>query len=395
MDWGPLLLLAVGIALPTGPEDEGPAPSPEAGRPERHEAMVALSFGEGPRSYWLFEPSEPRPEGPAPVVVFCHGWMSTNPGLYGAWIAHLTRRGHVVIYPRYQDDWSTPPADFLPNALEAVRDALVVLETAPGHVRPDRSRFVLVGHSAGGNLAAQLAALASELGLPEPKALACILPGEVLPAAGPDFGLIPSTTALVVAACEEDMIVGDGRARQIFLGASAIADDHKEFILLRSDRKADPPLVADHAAATGGLGWLDNGEGPFRALQMDLATVDRLDTAVLWKAVDLAIEAGFNGKKLDDLTMRGARFQFLGQRGDGLPIRPPLVDDDLARIPRVVPAHGLRLVQWPSTFFEPLSRPERSLGIDPVEVLPAVAAAGGGTELVAPDPEATPGPVTP
>ena len=106
-------------------------------------------FGRGARSYWLFEPAEPTPES-APVVVFHHGWLAVNPAAYGAWIEHLVRSGQVVIFPRYQADGFTRPADFLPNALAAVRDALDVLETSPGHVRPDRRRFALIGHSAGG-----------------------------------------------------------------------------------------------------------------------------------------------------------------------------------------------------------------------------------------------------
>ena len=71
------------------------------------------------------------------MVVFNHGWFAVNPGVYGAWIEHLVRSGRIVISPRYQRDWSTPPADFLPNALAAVRDALDVLATVAG-ARPAR-----------------------------------------------------------------------------------------------------------------------------------------------------------------------------------------------------------------------------------------------------------------
>src|SRR5690606_4405385 len=122
--------------------------------------------------------------------------------------------------------------------------------------------------------------------------------------------------------------------------ASAIPADRKQFVFLRSDRAADPPLVADHASATARLPWLDTGEGPFHDTQMNLATVDLLDTAVYWRAADLAIEAGFTGRPLDELTLSGARLQYLGHRPDGLPIRPPLVSDDLAAIPRVTLANG-------------------------------------------------------
>ena len=96
------------------------------------------------------------------MVVFLHGWFAVNPGFYGAWIDHLVRDGRIVIFPRYQNDVGTMPQDFLPNALAAIRDALGVLHDGVGHVRPDPARFALIGHSAGANLAAQVAAVASD-----------------------------------------------------------------------------------------------------------------------------------------------------------------------------------------------------------------------------------------
>ena len=80
--------------------------------------MRRYEIGVGPRSYWLFEPDQPKPER-APVVVFLHGWFAVNPGFYGAWINHLVRHGRIVIFPRYQNDVGTLPQDFLPNALAA------------------------------------------------------------------------------------------------------------------------------------------------------------------------------------------------------------------------------------------------------------------------------------
>lgn len=373
---GPALMLVLTTLLP-GPDHS------IVSSDIPHAAMLALSYGEGPRSYWIFEPSDPVPEKPAPVVVFLHGWMSTNPGLYGSWIAHLTRRGNIVIYPRYQADWSTRPNEFLPNALHSIRKALAVLETAPDRTRPDRNRFALIGHSAGGNLAVQLASMAEDVGLPEPKAVISVLPGEVLPSSGPELSRIPSTTALVVMAAQEDMVVGDGRAREIYQTTTSIADNHKQYIFLRSDRSATPPIVADHASPTAALRWLDTGEGPLHSMQMNLATVDRIDTGVIWPAADLAMAAGFSGRSLDDLTLAGSRFQYLGNRGDGLPIRPPLVSKDLNTLPRVTLAHGMRLVRWPTSVFDSIARPDVILNAERSQTSPTIvplAADTGGPE---------------
>ncbi len=290
-----------------------------------HAAVESRQIGDGPRSYWLFEPAGPRPGGKAPVVVFLHGWLAVDPAAYGAWIEHLARSGNLVIAPRYQEDWRTPPDQFLPNAAAAVRDGLDVLETGEGRVRPDRGRVAMVGHSAGGNLAALLAAGAVELGIPSTRAVVAVTPGEVRPQTSPRLADVPASTVMVVVAAEDDWIVNDARARAIFAGATAVPDSHKEFVLYRTDRHGRPPLVADHLMPTG---------RPGRA--------DALDRDGIWRLTDLAIAAGFGDGDLDAATDRGALLRDLGNWPDGTPIRPAISGDDLAAIPRVAPARRRR-----------------------------------------------------
>ena len=147
------------------------------------------------------------------MVVFLHGWFAVNPGFYGAWIDHLVRDGKIVIFPRYQNDVGTLPQDFLPNSLEAIRDALRVLHDGVGHVRPDTGRFALIGHSMGGNLAAQIAASAADprSEIPPPQILITLMPGEIIPIRKPSLADIPATTLLIVVVGEEDLVVGDHR----------------------------------------------------------------------------------------------------------------------------------------------------------------------------------------
>ena len=251
------------IAEPPGstePEDNSP-----------HQSFKRYEIGEGPRSYWIFEPDDPKPEARAPVVVFLHGWFAVNPGFYGAWIDHLVRDGKIVIFPRYQNDVGTHPQDFLPNALAAIRDALGVLATGVGHVRPDPTRFALIGHSAGGNLAAQIAAVAADphADLPVPQAVIAVMPGEIVPTPQPSLASISASTLMIVMVGEEDVLVGDLRGRQIFAQATAIPPSRKRFVLFRSDRHGYPPLIAEHTAPSGVHPRLDNGEGVFRAFQIE------------------------------------------------------------------------------------------------------------------------------
>ena len=332
-------LLAFGLVL--GPAVSGPARAADPPPSYPHKSVKFTELGTGPRSYWLFEPAEPRPEQ-APVVVFNHGWFAVNPAVYGAWIEHMARKGRIVIAPRYQRDWSTPPANFLPNGLTAVRDALDVLATSTAHVRPDRSKFALVGHSAGGNLAAQMAAIAAEADLPEPRAVVAIFPGEVLPMKRPDLADIPAKTLLVVVAGQKDLVVGDQRAREIFAATTAIARDRKKFVLYRSDLRGYPHFRADHLAPTGLLPQYDSGDGLFRGMQLAQAEVTAFDTSGFWRLTDLTLDAAFAGKTLDEATDRGDAFRHLGYWSDGRPVTPPIVSDDLADIPRVFPAAGIK-----------------------------------------------------
>jgi acetyl esterase/lipase len=315
-----------------------------------HRTVQRYELGEGPRSYWLFEPAEPKPER-ASVVVFFHGWFAVNPAFYGAWIDHLVRSGRAVVFPRYQNDVDTLPREFLPNAIAATRDAISVLEAGAKHVRPDLERVAFIGHSAGGNLAAQIAAVASDphSGLPKPKLVTALMPGEVFPSREPNLDRIPASTLLLVAVGEEDLLVGDLRGRQIFAQASAIPRSRKRFLLFRSDRHGFPPLIAEHTAPTGANRRLDTGEGVFRTFQMNLSEVNALDRAGFWRIADVAIDTAFAGRTFDEAIRDQERLTHLGFWSDGRKVIPPLISDNLSAIPRVNFPNGIRLIPWDAT----------------------------------------------
>jgi dienelactone hydrolase len=349
--WG--MLVALTAVRVVRAADDKPSGPPGLGRDEvepdtPHQGVKRYEIGQGPRSYFIFEPEKPKPEGKAPVVVFLHGWFAVNPGFYGAWIDHLVRDGRIVIFPRYQNDVGTMPQDFLPNTLAAIRDALVVLHDGVGHVRPDPARFALIGHSAGANLAAQVAAVASDplADVPLPTALITVMPGQIVPMSEPSLARIPETTLMIVVVGEEDLVVGDLRGRQIFAEATAVPRSRKRFILFRSDRHGFPPLIADHTAPTGVHPRLDSGEGIFRSFQLSLSDVNALDRAGFWRITDVTLEAAFTGKTLEDVTRDKEQFRHLGFWSDGRKVNPPIVGDDLSTIPRVIPANGLRIFPW-------------------------------------------------
>jgi pimeloyl-ACP methyl ester carboxylesterase len=236
----------------------------------------------------------------------------------------------------------------LPNALAAIRDGLAVLEVGHEHVRPDRNQFALIGHSAGGNLAVQIAALAADphTDLPVPIAVVSVMPGEVLPMRRPSLSQIDKKTLLLVTVGEEDLIVGDWRGRQIFRETTSIPNARKRFVLFRSDRHGYPPLLAEHVAPTGVHHRLDNGEGVFRYLQLSFGEVNAFDRAGFWRMADWTLEAAAKGYTLDDLVRDEERFTHLGFWSDGRKVTPPIVGVDLDAIPRVIPTNGLKVFPW-------------------------------------------------
>ncbi len=176
--------------------------------------LVYATGGEGPGAVTVIRPA--GAEGPLPPVIFLHGWGATEPRFYRPWLEHLARAGNAVVYPRYQDSFAEPPAQVLGNALVGIRTALE-------HTDLDASALVVAGHSAGGGLAADYAAVARRVGLPPPRAVFSVYPGRAfrgvrvgIPPAGP----VPAGTDLVVLTGADDAVVDPGDARAIYRGAA-------------------------------------------------------------------------------------------------------------------------------------------------------------------------------
>ncbi len=75
---------------------------------------------------------------------------------------------------------------------------------------------------------------------------------------------------------------------------------------------------------------------------MAQAEVNAFDTSGFWRMTDLTLDAAFAGKTLDEATNKGDAFRHLGYWSDGRPVMPAIVSDDLATVPRVFPAAGIK-----------------------------------------------------
>jgi len=210
----------LGLVLAAGCGGEDPRP------------LLTETVGRGAQTATIIRPDVERR---LPVVVFLHGWGATRPRFYRPWLDHLARKGNAVIYPRYQDSFVEPPPQVLGNVLAGVRQALERIDEDPGSL-------VVAGHSAGGALAADYAAIARSARLPVPVAVFSAYPGRTLERV--PFGLpeidprrIPAAIRLVAMAGARDRVVGTAPARRLVRLAGA---RRRQLVVVRD------PAVSDH-----------------------------------------------------------------------------------------------------------------------------------------------------
>jgi acetyl esterase/lipase len=338
---------------PTPPVQPASGPG---GKQYAHAGVTKNRYGSGGNEYWLFEPDTPKPAS-ASLIVFLHGWGGMNPLYYGAWIDHVVKRGNIVIYPRYQANLLTAPKDFTPNTLHAIKDAIARLQTEPGHVKPDLNKFATVGHSVGGLLAASVAALASESGLPRVRAIMSVEPGITespinIPLA--DLRKIPAETLLLALAGDQDTLVRDEDAKRIYYESTRVSANNKDFITLVSDSHGSPALLAGHRAPTAMDKTYDSGDGigggpgessnrggsglPTRPIDAPVPQTgrrDRLETMMVnaldfygtWKLFDGLCDAAFYGKNREYALGNTRQQRFMGIWSDGVPVKELKVTD--------------------------------------------------------------------
>src|SRR5918997_5987347 len=154
----PVLVLGVSLAAPWA-QAATPPQQPEqgpGGRDYKVTDVVKRAVGTASAGTFVFHGSD-TPARPRPVVIFLHSWGAVNPALYGGWIDHLARKGHLVLFPRFQDVNRSRPADASNLAEDLIQGALAAL-AEDANARPDRERVSFIGHSAGGPIALNLAA---------------------------------------------------------------------------------------------------------------------------------------------------------------------------------------------------------------------------------------------
>lgn len=261
--------VVVWLAASVGGGGDGGAsllPVPDVGRPtagveekeERPARIERIRVGRGVRAAAIVRRSDV--EGPQPIVIFLHGWGETERDDYWPWIRHLAATGNTVIVPRYQRSAQDPPYLVLDRALAGIRTALKRAPAEPG-------KLVVAGHSAGGALASDYAAIAASEGLPRPVAVYALYPGRAIlgyPGGVPpvDGSRIAPSTRIVALAGAGDTVVGTAPAKALLAAATRVPAERRRYVLVNN------AAVNDHYA-------------PLRS--------GRRSRAVFWKRLDRLI----------------------------------------------------------------------------------------------------------
>ncbi|MBB4039781.1 dienelactone hydrolase [Microvirga flocculans] len=350
----PVLLLgaslaasAAGAATPPRQPDQGPG-----GRDYVAADVVKRAVGTASAGTFVFHGND-TPAKPRSVVIFLHSWGAVNPALYGGWIEHLARKGHLVLFPRFQEVNRSRPADASNLAEDLIESALAVLADDP-NARPDKERIAVIGHSAGVPLAFNIAAGAGSGKVPAPKLIFGLMPGGIASTEKErgillrDLEAVDPQTLIITMSGDRDYLPSDRASRLILQKTSAVPANRKLFMRAGSDDHGFPALTATLASPGSPKADYDSASiklppdpprdpkqkntwrwsadmaltGPQTILTQQLGNnvTDTLDYLAYWKTFDLAAEAAFAGKDAASL-LRDPKFVDMGTWSDGWPVR--------------------------------------------------------------------------
>ncbi|MGO4523564.1 alpha/beta hydrolase [Microvirga sp. 2MCAF35] len=348
-----LLLGASLVALPahaaTPPQQPAQGPG---GRDYTSTEVVKRALGTASSGTFVFHGND-EPSTRRPVVVFLHSWGAVNPGLYGGWIDHLARKGHLVLFPRFQEVNRSRPADASNLAEDLIQNALAELADDP-KAKPDKERIAFIGHSAGVPIALNLAAGASSGKVPAPKLIFGLMPGGIASNEKErgillrDLSAVDPATMIITMSGDRDYLPSDRASRLLLQQASAVPASRKLFMRAPSDDHGFPALTAtlaspgspkaDYDASAIKLPpdpprdpkqrntWRWSADmslsGPQTILTQQLGTngTDALDFLAFWKTFDLASDAAFAGKEASAL-LRDPKFVDMSTWSDGWPVK--------------------------------------------------------------------------
>ena len=295
------------------------------GQQYAHEGFSHWESGTREERYHVFEPDLPVATS-SRFVVFLHDWMNSSPEYYKGWIRHLTRKGWVVVFPRYQGQ-SSSEKYWLFNAVRSVKD---YQQQAFDRGIPaiDTSSFSIIGHGSGAILAANMAATSDYFGLPNVGVLFVVMPHQRNLKIQNLSGISSETLMAVVTGdqvSEENELV----ARDIFYAADRVRTSNKIHLTAISDYYGQPPLIADERAPLSPEKplferfiiqnrhrFLSTFTNKFSASHLRGMHIDAFDWFVCFRVFDALSDQAYSQNYFDVLT-DNPELRFMGYWSDG------------------------------------------------------------------------------
>ncbi len=230
--------------------------SPAAWEARRQYRDIAVdTVGTGETRAYVFRP-EARQLSDLPLVLFLHGWRGTNPKNFGGLIDLLVRSGAVVIYPVYQAEGDkTSPQKITANAAQGVRAALDMLRQSHPQL-VDQEKTLYWGFSMGASIATNFAVRHTELGVPAPRAMVLVAPGDAYHVVrGSESAPIvarleslPATMPVFLVTGAADTSIGVPTARAWAARLCHLPRSHRALLLLPSHSDGGQQISSAHGS---------------------------------------------------------------------------------------------------------------------------------------------------
>ena len=312
------------LALCTQAQSPPGQPSVGYGRANGIYASVdVVDAHEGATGFDLYIPDAPHADS-LPVVVFLHGYGAWNPAGYGAWIDHLVKRGNIVVFPRYQVSELSNALNYTSDAATGIGRALDTLAMHPEWTQMRAGQFLIVGHSFGGVITANLAHEHTAYGLPTPSAIMACAPGYGLApgAALPTYAGMDPQIAILSIFEAEDTNVDSLFALRLYNEATDVPVSRRNLVVHHPDEHGTPAITAVHAEAGGVDLDYDNGETGLIIAGSLLTVANTTDYFCYWKLFDALEDCTLNGAGCTTAFGDTPEQKDMGPWSDGVPVVP-------------------------------------------------------------------------
>ena len=234
----------------------------------------------------------------------------------------VARKGYTVVWARYDSGYTNP--ETYPNkAMATWKHALDRLENNvwEGHIRPQRDEdgeimTAFIGHSMGGYLSTIMAIRAAypENRMPLPRVISIFAPGRLGQIPEEHWEDMSPETKVLLVIGDEDTTVCAETAIAVWNAIGHIADDNKDFLHFKSDRRGLPWVIAEHI---------------YPKTERWRGTIDVRDWYISYKLSVAALNCGFWDEDCDIAFGNGHPNQIsMGEWSNGTPILPLIWVED-------------------------------------------------------------------